>query len=441
MSGRALRLQTAEVFAPLLEPARHKGGWGGRGSGKSHFFAELMIEDAVRFPGEAGEGLRGICGREVQKSLKDSAKYLIESKLAKFGLGEADGFKVFNDKIETPGDGVLIFQGLQDHTADSIKSFEGFHRFWGEEAHSISARSVSLVRPTIRWEDTVRGLQSEMWWSWNPLRKTDAVDAMLRGAAIPTGAIVVRANWSDNPWFPAVLEQERQDCLRLTPDQYDHIWEGGYATVLSGAYYAQALAEAKTQGRIGHVAKDPLMRIRAFWDLGGRGMKSDATAIWIAQFIGREIRVLDYYEAVGQPLAAHIEWLRTNKYDKALCVLPHDGAPVNPVADASWQSALEAAGFEVEVIPNQGAGAARQRIEAGRRLFPSIWFNEATTAGGCDALGWYHEKMDEDRNIGLGPEHDWSSHGADAFGLMCVAYEPPREKKAPVHHGAGSWMG
>lgn len=441
MSGRALRLQTAEVFAPLLEPARHKGGWGGRGSGKSHFFAELMVEDAVRFPGEAGEGLRGICGREVQKSLKDSAKYLIESKLAKFGLGEADGFKVFNDKIETPGDGVLIFQGLQDHTADSIKSFEGFHRFWGEEAHSISARSVSLVRPTIRWEDTVRGLQSEMWWSWNPLRKTDAVDAMLRGAAIPTGAIVVRANWSDNPWFPAVLEQERQDCLRLTPDQYDHIWEGGYATVLSGAYYAQALAEAKTQGRIGNVAKDPLMRIRAFWDLGGRGMKSDATAIWIAQFIGREIRVLDYYEAVGQPLAAHIEWLRSNKYDKALCVLPHDGAPVNPVADASWQTALVAAGFEVEVVPNQGAGAARQRIEAGRRLFPSIWFNEATTAGGRDALGWYHEKMDEDRNIGLGPEHDWSSHGADAFGLMCVAYEPPREKKAPAHHGAGSWMG
>lgn len=413
-----------------MAPARYKGAWGGRGSGKSHFFAGLLIEDSL-----AEKGTRSVCIREVQKSLKESAKRLLEDKLTEYRLGEADGFKVFREVIETPGDGLIAFQGMQDHTAESVKSLEGFKRAWVEEAQTLSSRSLSLLRPTIRAEG------SELWFSWNPRRKADPVDVMLRGTEKPTGASVVRANWSDNPWFPSVLEDERQDCLRLTPDQYDHIWEGGYATVLSGAYYAQALAEAKTQGRIGNVAKDPLMRIRAFWDLGGRGMKSDATAIWIAQFIGREIRVLDYYEAVGQPLAAHIEWLRSRKYDKALCVLPHDGAPVNPVADASWQTALEAAGFEVEVVPNQGAGAARQRIEAGRRLFPSIWFNEATTAGGRDALGWYHEKMDEDRNIGLGPEHDWSSHGADAFGLMCVAYEPPREKKAASVQSAGSWMG
>jgi len=430
LSTRKLQVDVARAFAPLLTPARYKGAWGGRGSGKSHFFAGLLIEDSL-----AEKGARSVCIREVQKSLKESAKRLLEDKLTEYRLGEADGFKVFREVIETPGDGLIAFQGMQDHTAESVKSLEGFKRAWVEEAQTLSSRSLSLLRPTIRAEG------SELWFSWNPRRKADPVDVMLRGAEKPTGASVVRANWSDNPWFPSVLEDERQDCLRLTPDQYDHIWEGGYATVLSGAYYAQALAEAKTQGRIGNVAKDPLMRIRAFWDLGGRGMKSDATAIWIAQFIGREIRVLDYYEAVGQPLAAHIEWLRSNKYDKALCVLPHDGAPVNPVADASWQTALEAAGFEVEVVPNQGAGAARQRIEAGRRLFPSIWFNEATTAGGRDALGWYHEKMDEDRNIGLGPEHDWSSHGADAFGLMCVAYEPPREKQAAVVHGAGSWMG
>jgi phage terminase large subunit len=131
--------------------------WGGRGSGKSHFFADLMVEDALRFPGDAGEGMRAICGREIQKSLKDSAKHLIEGKLAKHGLGEAHGFKIFTDKIETPGDGLIVFQGLQDHTTDSIKSFEGFHRFWGEEAHGISARSVNLIRPTIRWENTRLG--------------------------------------------------------------------------------------------------------------------------------------------------------------------------------------------------------------------------------------------------------------------------------------------
>ena len=124
-----LRIETASVFEPLLQPARQKAAFGGRGSGKSHFFAELLVEDALRFPSEAGEGLRGICAREIQKSLKDSAKFLIESKLVKLGLGEADGFKVYTDKIQTPRDGVLVFQGMQDHTSDSIKSFEGFHLF------------------------------------------------------------------------------------------------------------------------------------------------------------------------------------------------------------------------------------------------------------------------------------------------------------------------
>jgi phage terminase large subunit len=134
--------------------------------------------------------------------------------------------------------------------------------------------------------------------------------------------------------------------------------------------------------------------------------------------------------------------LRDHGYDKALCILPHDGATHDKVYAVSYESALTDAGFEVSVIPNQGKGAASMRIEAARRLFPSIWFNADTTEAGRDALGWYHEKKsDDERNIGLGPEHDWSSHGADAFGLMAVAYEAPKQEqfKRPVRRG-GSWM-
>lgn len=252
---------------------------------------------------------------------------------------------------------------------------------------------------------------------------------MLRGQSLPTGAAVVRANWSDNPWFPSVLEQERQDCLRDDPDQYPHIWEGDYATVLAGAYFARSIADAKAQGRITRVPADPLMEYRAFFDIGGTGAKADAVAIWIAQFVGREIRVLDYYEAVGQPLATHVNWLRSKGYGNAEIFLPHDGSTHDKVFDVSYESALRDAGLSVAVIPNQGKGAAAARIEAARRRFPSVWFNEETTKAGLEALGWYHEKRDEARNVGLGPEHDWSSHGADAFGLMCVAYEAPTNKK------------
>jgi phage terminase large subunit len=370
-----------------------------------------MVETAL-----TQRGFRGLCGREVQKSLKESAKRLIEDKLGEHGLGEAQGFKVFREVIETPGGGAIMFQGLQDHTAESIKSFEGIDVFWGEEAQSLSTRSMELLRPTIRKDG------SELWFSWNPRRKTDPVDKLLRGETLPTGSTVVRANWSDNPWFPSVLDQERRDCLATNADQYAHIWEGDYAGVLTGAYYAKHLAEAKEQGRVGVVARDPVMTIRAVWDIGFR----DACAIWIVQYVGREIRVLDYYEAVGQPLAAHLHWLRSNGYGDALCVLPHDGAHADAATGIRFEDHIRAAGFQCETVPNQGKGAAMKRVEATRRLFPSIWFNVATTQGGIDALGWYHERQDETRNIGLGPNHDWASHAADAFGLACVAYEMPK---------------
>jgi phage terminase large subunit len=293
----------------------------------------------------------------------------------------------------------------------------------------MAAKSLMLLRPTVRKPG------SQIWASWNARLRTDPIDALLRGDEVPTGAVVVQANWRDNPWFTPELEQERLDCLRMNPEQYDHIWEGGYLSIAEGAYFARQLAEAKD--RIGHVAPDPLMEYRAFWDIGTR----DACAIWVAQFVGREIRVLDYYEAVGQPLATHLNWLRERGYGSALCVLPHDGENVNHITAEKFADHITAAGFRTQTIKNQGKGAAMKRVEAARRLFPSIWFNAETTDAGRAALGWYHEKRDDQRNVGLGPEHDWSSHGADAFGLMCVAYEEPREPRKARERISGGWMG
>jgi phage terminase large subunit len=388
----------------------------------------LLIDDSL-----CEKGLLSVCIREVQKSLKDSAKRLLEGKLSDLRLGEADGFKIFKDVIQTPGDGAIIFQGMQDHTAESIKSLEGFKRAWIEEAQTLSTVSLRLLRPTIRAEG------SEMWFSWNPRRKTDPVDMLLRQGQGPTDSEVVRANWCDNPWFPSVLEQERLDCLNSQPDEYDHVWDGGYATVTSGAYFAKSLAQARTEGRLGKVSADPLLTYRAFVDIGGTGAKADAFTMWIAQFVGREIRVLNYYEVQGQPLGAHLEWLREQGYttSNTQIWLPHDGSTNDRVYDVSYESAFNGAGYEVTVVPNQGKGAAKARIEEVRRLFPSMWFNESKCVGGLDALGWYHEKKDEVRNIGLGPKHDWASHGADAFGLMCVVYEPPSGKK-PIKLNFGS---
>lgn len=424
-----LKIPTAKVFEPLLAPARYKGAFGGRGSGKSHFFGELLVETC-----QAERGTLAVCIREAQRTLAQSSKRLIEGKIAALGLGQ--GFRPFSDRIATPGDGLIIFRGMQDHTAESIKSLEGFRIAWIDEAQTLSVRSLSLLRPTIR------APRSELWASWNPRRKSDAVDDFLRSRK-PDGAVVVKANWRDNPWLPAVLDEERRLDLTLYPDRYEHIWEGDYVRAFEGAYFADLLAQARREGRIGKVAADPLLPLRAFIDIGGAGASADAFTIWIVQWVGNEVRVLDYYEAVGQVLAFHVNWLRARGYQNAILYLPHDGLATNAVTGKRYADHLREAGFAVEPpVKNQGRGAAMMRVEALRRLGPQLWFNAETTESGREALGFYHERKDETRNVGLGPEHDWSSHAADALGLMAVCYEAPGRAASfnrPIRYREAGW--
>ena len=425
-----LKIPTAKIFEPLLAPHRYKGIFGGRGSGKSHFFAELLTEIC-----EAEPGTLAVCIRESQKTLAQSSKRLIESKIASLSLSHR--FRIYSDRIATPGDGLVIFRGMADHTAASIKSLEGFRIAWIDEAQSLSARSLALLRPTIRAEG------SELWASWNPRRKVDAIDDFFR-AKKPDGAILVNANWRDNPWFPAVLEDERRTDLLLYPDRYAHIWEGDYVRAFEGAYFAQMLNEARTQGRIGKVTADPLLPLRVFHDIGGSGGVADAYTIWVVQWVAQEVRILDYYESVGQVLAFHVNWMREKGYERAINYLPHDGVNANNVTGKTYADHWREAGFTVEPpVKNQGRGAAMMRIEALRRLGNQLWFNEATTEAGRDALGFYHEKKDDIRNVGLGPEHDWSSHAADALGLMAICYEAPGRAggfNRPIRYREQGWV-
>jgi phage terminase large subunit len=226
----------------------------------------------------------------------------------------------------------------------------------------------------------------------------------------------------------------------MSEDQYQREMECSFDAAIEGAYFARLISDARAQGRVARVAADPLLPLRAYVDIGGSGKNADAFTIWIVQFVGQEIRVLDYYEAVGQVLAAHLNWLRSKGYEHAIVRLPHDGVNENNVTGKRYEDHIREAGFKVDPsLPNQGRGAAQMRIEAVRRLLPRCWFNEPTTRPGIEALVAYREKRDEERNIGLGPDHDWSSHGADAFGLMAVCYEEPRQK-AEVHEPEEDWV-
>lgn len=413
-------MSTAQVEIPpkLLELFGRKdldvrGAFGGRGSGKTRTFAKMSAIRAYIWSKAGREGLI-LCGRQYQNSLEESS--LEEVKAAIRSEPWLEAHYDIGDKYVRTKDGRISygFSGL-DRNISSIKSKARILLCWVDEAEDVTEEAWMTLIPTLREVD------SELWVTWNPKRKNSATHQRFRETSDPR-TMMVEMNYRDNPWFPDLLERVRIKDKAERPDSYSHVWEGEFLTVMTGAYFAKHITEAKEQGRIGRVAADPLMSLRAFVDIGGTGRNADAFAIWIAQFIGKEIRVLDYYEAQGQPLATHLAWMRSKGYtsDKLTIWLPHDGNTNDKVFDVSYKSALTDAGYACEVVPNQGKGAAMARVECARRMFPQMWFNEATTQPGLDAVGWYHEKKDETRNIGLGPDHDWSSHGSDAFGLMAI---------------------
>ena len=255
-----IQIDTPRAFKPLLAKARYKGVHGGRGSGKSHFFAEYIIERCLV------ERTNVVCIREVQKSLSQSVKRLLESKIEDLGVQKF--FEVQEAQIKCTNGGLIIFQGMQNHTADSIKSLEGFNIAWVEEAQSLSQRSLDLLRPTIR------APESELLFSWNPSQPSDPIDLLLRGDKLPNDAVVVQANYLDNPWLPDVLLKEMKFDKERDHDKYLHVWLGEYNNKSEARVYKNWVVEefdrpAGTIYRFGAdwgFANDPTALIRCSID-------------------------------------------------------------------------------------------------------------------------------------------------------------------------------
>ena len=265
-----LQIQTPRWAKPILdrENARYIGAWGGRGSGKSWFFAEWIIERCVMQKTDV------VCVREVQKSLKQSVKKLIENKIEELGIGHL--FEIQTAEIKCPHGGVIIFAGMQNHTADSIKSLEGFDIAWVEEAQSISQFSLDLLRPTIRKPG------SQMLFSWNPRFDTDPIEGLLRGPNAPPDSIVVEVNYLDNPWFPDVLREEMEYDKRRDPDKYMHVWKGEYVRNSETRVFKNWTIEEFD------APPDAVHRFGADW-----GFASDPTVLVRCHIIGRKLYI-DY---------------------------------------------------------------------------------------------------------------------------------------------------
>lgn len=424
------QIQIPEKLVPVFinngrwNPCRYKGAYGGRGSAKTRTFARMT---AARAADLASQGKTGVilCGRELQNSLDDSSFAEV-----KFAILEDEYlrnlFEVGEKYIRTQcGRISYVFQGLR-HNIDSIKSKSRILICWVDEAEPVTDECWRKVVPTIREQG------SEIWVTWNPERKGSATDLRFRQNP-PKDSCIVMMNYTDNPWFgQTALNDERIEDKEKRPDTYGHVWEGEYLEVKPGSYFTANIQKAKEQDRwLIDVPENPLHVIRLFADIGGTGAKSDNFVFWAGQFIGQKIHWVNHYEAQGQEIGAHVIWLNKNGYEpgRAEIILPHDGDTNEKTIRASYASRFEDMGYKVTVVPNQGAGAAKQRVEHMRDNFGRMYFDKKCEAG-CSALAFYSKKIDEQRGIDLGPDHNWASHSADAIGMAAMVYEEPKAKKS-----------
>jgi phage terminase large subunit len=429
-----LTVRVPAKLRPLHQPKRYKGAHGGRGGGKSHFFAQELVLKALASP------VRAVCIREVQKSIRDSSRQLIVDKINELDLGRH--FDILETEVRGKNGSLIIFRGMQNHTAASIKSLEGMQIAWIDEAQNLSEYSWRLLTPTIREEG------SEIWCSWNPRYDTDVVDAFFRREPRPD-AIVVEINWDDNPWFPDVLKADMLADYERDPEMAAHTWGGGYEIVSEATYYARLIADAEREGRIGEFPHNPAAPVKTAWDIG----VDDYTAVWFIQDDGFKSTVIDYYEASGdgaeQIVATMLPEHLTDKaarnaaldvierdhpFRYARHFLPHDVK--NREWGAGGRSRLQTL-FELglEGVHRGAAMNPQERINAVRQLLPTVRFNTSGAAGkrvsrGLRRLRMYRRKWNEQLQTFMGPLHDEASHGADAFGEYAInALIKPEEIK------------
>lgn len=429
--------QVPRAFRPFLDPARYKAAYGGRGGAKSHFFASHLIVKAHAKP------LRAACIREVQNSIRESVRQLLIDKIRQFGWSHH--FNVKEREIVSRWGEPIIFKGMQSYNAANVKSLEGVDICWTEEAQSLSARSLEMLRPTIRKPG------SELWFSWNPEFETDAVDAFFRGGQPPPDAVIREVNWRDNPWFPDVLREEYEHDTASDPERAEHIWEGGYNVVSEAAYYARQIFALEKAGRVGAHAYDDSVPVDTSWDIG----VDDNTSIWFMQNHGTHVTVIDFWEISGAGAeeivasampemnpdvsaryAAMADLGRERSFEYGRHYLPHD------VGVREWGAGARTRietlmGLGLRNIHRGVATSPDDRVNAVRRLLPQMYFADTPRVrAGLNHLRRYSRRRNEQLGVYVGPLKDGHDHASDAFGeyAINVAVTPLRapEPKRPA---------
>lgn len=431
MSTLTIASNVPRKLKPLLYPKRYKGAYGGRGGGKSHFFAEEIILRCFE------RETRVACIREVQKSIKNSVHRLLADKIEKFGL--SDEFEVLETEIRGRNGSIIIFQGMQNHTADSIKSLEAYDLVWVEEAQTLSEFSFNILRPTLRQKG------SELWFSWNPRYKTDPVDKFFRKDP-PPNAVSVQINWQDNPWFKTDTElyDDMLADYERDPDTAEHVWGGAYGAG-KGAILARWVNKAERDGRLHNgVVFDPDGQDVEFSsDIGFH----DTASWWLWQRKIGGFSLLGYVGASGMDaddwapelLGKLTEWgIPHNRLGKIW--LPPD-AKAKTFQSKYTTVERFIAKFGVSRIGVVPPSKKADQISAAREIIDRCEFHKQRCEDGLDGLSAWEFEWNEDTNVfSRDPLHNWASHPGDGYAYGCQRMKevaPVREADKPRHLEVG----
>lgn len=407
-----LTLKLPEKLGFLFEPCRYKVAYGGRGGAKSWAFADALLVQGFE------STLRIGCFREVQKSIKDSVHKLLTDRIKHHGLSWF--YEVQQTTIKGRNGTEFLFAGLQDHTVDSIKSYEGLDRAWVEEGQSVSKKSWDVLIPTIRKDG------SEIWVSFNPALDTDVTWQRFVEHP-PTDSVVVSVNWRDNPWFPAVLEQERLDAkARMPKVDYENIWEGKCRPAVSGAIYADEVAKAQEEGRFNLVPYDPALKVHAVFDLGW----NDKMSIILVQRHISSLRVIRYIEDSHKTLDWYSAELKKLNYNWGSVFLPHDGAHGDYKTGKSAKQVMEGLGWVVSIVPIQPIETG---IKNARMSFGQVYIDKSNAARLIECLKRYRRSIPTTTGEPGSPLHDEYSHGADAFRYMALSAESMKNEELSLN--------
>jgi len=420
MTTQTAQIQIPNKLIPVFNgEARYRCAYGGRGSGKTRTFALMTAVKGYQL-GKSGRSGIILCAREHLNSLDESS--LQEVKESIQSIDWLNDYFEIGEKYIKSRDGKIhyAFSGLR-RNLDSLKSKSKILVAWIDEAENVSEKAWQKLIPTVRDDD------SEIWVTWNPESKDSATHKRFRQNT-PNDAIIAEINWQDNAWFPEVLEKARLEDLEKRPEIYQHVWEGDFIVYVEGAYYAPELLKSKNEGRIMRVPYDHGTSVITAWDLG----MADTTAIWFAQFVGLETRIIDYYENSGMALDHYVKILRDKGYNYESHILPHDVRVKELTTGKSRLEVLRNLGLNnIHVAPMLGIEDGIQQV---RTLIPNCYFDEEKCERGLDALMQYHREWDDVGKAWRGrPKHDWTSHAADAFRYLAVGnVRKPNTWKMPI---------